>query len=92
MSELDLIGDVDPAELAADLPRRIAVAGRVLDDEGCAPGVGGQISVRDPLGRGFFAVAFSVYVVYLLEIVKLMNPRIRRRAREQGEPAERISA
>ena len=41
---------------------------------------------------GFFAVAFSVYVVYLLEIVKLMNPRIRRREKEQGEPAERISA
>jgi UDP-GlcNAc:undecaprenyl-phosphate/decaprenyl-phosphate GlcNAc-1-phosphate transferase len=44
------------------------------------------------LGIGLFAVAFSVYVVYLLEIVKLMNPRIRRREREQGEPAERISA
>ena len=44
------------------------------------------------LAIGFFAVAFSVYVVYLLEIVKLMNPRIRRREREQGEPAERISA
>jgi len=43
-------------------------------------------------GIGFFAVAFSVYVVYLLEIVKLMNPRVRRREREQGEPAQRISA
>jgi UDP-GlcNAc:undecaprenyl-phosphate GlcNAc-1-phosphate transferase len=30
------------------------------------------------------AIAFSVYVVYLLEIVKLMNPRIRRREREQA--------
>ena len=28
------------------------------------------------------ALAFSVYVVYLLEIVKLANPRIRRRERE----------
>jgi UDP-GlcNAc:undecaprenyl-phosphate GlcNAc-1-phosphate transferase len=43
-------------------------------------------------GIGFFAVAFSVYVVYLLEIVKLMNPRVRRRERQQGEPAQRISA
>jgi UDP-GlcNAc:undecaprenyl-phosphate GlcNAc-1-phosphate transferase len=32
----------------------------------------------------FFALAFSVYVVYLLEIVKLMNPRIRRREREEA--------
>ena len=44
------------------------------------------------LGIGLFAVAFSVYVVYLLEIVKLMNPRIRRRERAQGEPAESVSA
>jgi UDP-GlcNAc:undecaprenyl-phosphate/decaprenyl-phosphate GlcNAc-1-phosphate transferase len=44
------------------------------------------------LAIGLFAVAFSVYVVYLLEIVKLMNPRIRRREREQGEPSERMSA
>ncbi len=32
-----------------------------------------------------FALAFSVYVVYLLEIVKLMNPRIRKRERELAE-------
>ena len=32
-----------------------------------------------------FALAFSVYVVYLLEIVKLMNPRIRRRERESAD-------
>ena len=44
------------------------------------------------LAIGLFAIAFSIYVVYLLEIVKLMNPRIRRREREQSEPAERISA
>jgi UDP-GlcNAc:undecaprenyl-phosphate/decaprenyl-phosphate GlcNAc-1-phosphate transferase len=36
------------------------------------------------LAIALFALAFSVYVVYLLEIVKLMNPRIRRRAREQA--------
>jgi H+/Cl- antiporter ClcA len=27
---------------------------------------------------GLVALAFSVYVVYLLEIVKLVNPRVRR--------------
>ena len=32
---------------------------------------------------GLAAVACSVYIVYLLEIVKLANPRIRRRARER---------
>jgi hypothetical protein len=40
----------------------------------------------------FFAVAFSVYVVYLLEIVKLANPRVRRRDREQEDARERMSA
>jgi UDP-GlcNAc:undecaprenyl-phosphate GlcNAc-1-phosphate transferase len=40
---------------------------------------------------GLLAVAASVYMVYLLEIVKLANPRIRRRRREQAE-AERRSA
>ena len=32
------------------------------------------------------ALAFSVYVVYLLEIVKLANPRVRRRLAERGPP------
>jgi hypothetical protein len=36
-------------------------------------------------------VAASVYMVYLLEIVKLANPRIRRRRREEAE-RERRSA
>jgi UDP-GlcNAc:undecaprenyl-phosphate GlcNAc-1-phosphate transferase len=44
------------------------------------------------LAIAFFALAFSVYVVYLLEIVKLANPRIRRREREDAEAAERLSA
>ncbi len=37
------------------------------------------------------ALAYSVYVVYLLEIVKLANPRIRRRQLDQGgtEPERR---
>jgi len=46
------------------------------------------------LGIALFALGFSLYVVYLLEIVKLMNPRIRRREREQAktESNERASA
>ena len=44
------------------------------------------------LAIGFFAIAFSIYVVYLLEIVKLANPRVRRREREQAETSERLSA
>ena len=39
-----------------------------------------------------FALAFSIYVVYLLEIVKLANPRIRRREREEAEARERMTA
>jgi hypothetical protein len=35
------------------------------------------------------ALAYSLYIVYLLEIVKLANPRVRRR--ERGED-ERLSA
>jgi UDP-GlcNAc:undecaprenyl-phosphate GlcNAc-1-phosphate transferase len=41
---------------------------------------------------GLFALAFSVYVIYLLEIVKLMNPRIRRRERAEAAARERLSA
>ena len=36
-----------------------------------------------------FALAASVYMVYLLEIVKLANPRIRRREQEAREAARR---
>jgi UDP-GlcNAc:undecaprenyl-phosphate GlcNAc-1-phosphate transferase len=36
-------------------------------------------------GIALVALAFSVYVIYLLEIVKLMNPRVRRRERERAE-------
>lgn len=42
-------------------------------------------------GIALVALAFSVYIVYLLEIVKLGNPRIRRRAADR-EAAERRSA
>jgi len=38
---------------------------------------------------GTFALAASVYMVYLLEIVKLANPRIRRREQEAREAARR---
>jgi UDP-GlcNAc:undecaprenyl-phosphate GlcNAc-1-phosphate transferase len=44
------------------------------------------------VGIALFALAYSVYVVYLLEIVKLANPRIRRRERERNEARERITA
>src|SRR6187399_2580017 len=41
---------------------------------------------------GLFAIAFSIYVVYLLEIVKLANPRVRRREKEQQPDSKRLSA
>jgi len=44
------------------------------------------------LAIGLFALAFSVYVVYLLEIVKLANPRIRRREREEAGTQEQLTA
>ena len=44
------------------------------------------------IGIALFALAFSVYVVYLLEIVKLANPRIRRREREAAEARDRMTA
>ena len=42
------------------------------------------------LAVGLVALAFSVYIVYLLEIVKLASPRARRR--ERAEEDERLSA
>ncbi len=42
-------------------------------------------------GIGFLAFAASVYIVYLLEIVKLANPRIRRREQEAREAARRTA-
>jgi L-fuculose-phosphate aldolase len=68
---------VDPAVVAEDLPRRLAVAGRILDDEGCAPGVGGQISARDPLGRGFFAIGFDLLGRVRPEQVALLDDELR---------------
>ena len=40
---------------------------------------------------GLLAVAASIYMVYLLEIVKLANPRVRRRRREAEEQARRTA-
>jgi UDP-GlcNAc:undecaprenyl-phosphate GlcNAc-1-phosphate transferase len=40
-------------------------------------------------GLGVVAIAASVYMVYLLEIVKLANPRVRRREAEVREAARR---
>jgi UDP-GlcNAc:undecaprenyl-phosphate/decaprenyl-phosphate GlcNAc-1-phosphate transferase len=41
---------------------------------------------------GLGALAFSVYIVYLLEIVKLANPRVRRRRADGAEDDERLTA
>ncbi|HSC51461.1 MAG TPA: hypothetical protein VLD16_14460, partial [Gaiellaceae bacterium] len=41
---------------------------------------------------GAAALAASIYMVYLLEIVKLANPRIRRRAQEEQAAAARKTA
>ena len=41
---------------------------------------------------GLIALAFSVYIVYLLEIVKLANPRLRRRESDEDEASERLTA
>jgi UDP-GlcNAc:undecaprenyl-phosphate GlcNAc-1-phosphate transferase len=43
------------------------------------------------LGIALAALAYSVYVIYLLEIVKLANPRIRRRERDESSRARRIA-
>jgi UDP-GlcNAc:undecaprenyl-phosphate/decaprenyl-phosphate GlcNAc-1-phosphate transferase len=41
------------------------------------------------IALGLLAVGASVYMVYVLEIVKLANPRVRRRRREAEEQARR---
>ncbi len=44
------------------------------------------------LAIGVVALGFSLYIVYLLEIVKLANPRLRRRAENAAPPAAGPSA
>ena len=41
------------------------------------------------VGIAVFALSFSVYVIYLLEIVKLGNPRVRRRLEDREREARR---
>ncbi len=43
-------------------------------------------------GIGVVAVAASIYIAYLLEIIKLVNPRIRRREEQVRAAAERRTA
>jgi UDP-GlcNAc:undecaprenyl-phosphate GlcNAc-1-phosphate transferase len=43
-------------------------------------------------GMGLLAIAASIYIAYLLEIIKLANPRIRRREEQARAEAERRSA
>jgi hypothetical protein len=38
------------------------------------------VNVSIDIAAGVLAIAFSLYVVYVLEIVKLASPRARRRA------------
>jgi UDP-GlcNAc:undecaprenyl-phosphate/decaprenyl-phosphate GlcNAc-1-phosphate transferase len=61
------------------------------------PRPGGDWELGNSLAVGaiaLVALAFSIYVIYLLEIVKLANPRVRRReqAREADKARERVSA
>ena len=41
---------------------------------------------------GVAALAASIYIAYLLEIIKLANPRIRRREEQARREAERRTA
>jgi UDP-GlcNAc:undecaprenyl-phosphate GlcNAc-1-phosphate transferase len=55
---------------------------------------GGEWHLLDTLivlAIGLAALAYSVYVIYLLEIVKLANPRIRRRERDESARSRRIA-
>lgn len=60
-----------------------------------SPRPGGDWQLGEAVAVGVIALlafAFSVYVVYLLEIVKLANPRARRREGDARETSERLSA
>ncbi len=50
------------------------------------------VGVGIDVGIGLLAIGASIYVVYLLEIVKLANPFIRRRAEAEREEAARKTA
>jgi hypothetical protein len=42
------------------------------------------VNLAIDLAAGALALAFSLYVVYLLEIVRLQSPRVRRREAERN--------
>jgi UDP-GlcNAc:undecaprenyl-phosphate/decaprenyl-phosphate GlcNAc-1-phosphate transferase len=58
------------------------LAGAALATRFIPPHEGGEWRLWNSLGSAaaaLVALAFSIYIVYLLEIVKLLNPRVRRR-------------
>jgi UDP-GlcNAc:undecaprenyl-phosphate GlcNAc-1-phosphate transferase len=58
------------------------LAGAALATRFIPPHEGGEWRLWNSLGSaaaGLVALAFSIYIVYLLEIIKLLNPRVRRR-------------
>ncbi|MCS7006566.1 MAG: MraY family glycosyltransferase [Thermoleophilia bacterium] len=73
----------------------LTLAAAALATRFLSPRPGGEWQLGEALlvvAIGLAALAFSVYVVYLLEIVKLANPRVRQREQEPLEPAVEASA
>jgi UDP-GlcNAc:undecaprenyl-phosphate GlcNAc-1-phosphate transferase len=73
----------------------LTLAAAALATRFLSPRPGGEWQLGETLlvaAIGLAALAFSVYVVYLLEIVKLANPRVRRREQEPPEVAAQASA
>jgi UDP-GlcNAc:undecaprenyl-phosphate GlcNAc-1-phosphate transferase len=73
----------------------ITLAGAALATRFLRPRPHGVWHLWPTLGAAIVAAAAigaSIYIAYLLEIVKLANPRIRRREEEAREAAERRSA
>ena len=81
------------AASTASSPHSLATAsGLLLGTTGAAMVVGALVGwAFGSWGIGLVALAASVYIVYLLEIVKLANPRVRRRRNGEAED-ERLSA
>ena len=50
------------------------------------------VGVGIDVGIGLLAIGASIYVIYLLEIVKLANPFIRRREEAEREETSRKTA
>jgi UDP-GlcNAc:undecaprenyl-phosphate/decaprenyl-phosphate GlcNAc-1-phosphate transferase len=71
------------------------LAGAALATRFLPPRPRGDWDVSNAVVAGLIAVAalaVSVYIAYLLEIIKLANPRIRRREERARREAERRSA